>query len=200
MDHGAWHDRGPFVLHELVPAELCDQLLDAFWAAESRPRSYQGVVDASQRKCDYAEVPVPLAIQVTAVVAEHVDELFGVRSEPVARQPLLIYRYRLGIGFVTHHDEVTDVEVERSCHNGQPVIGGDLTTILFLNDPREYVGGALYFEAPPLELRPSRGTVVTFPATRQFMHGVRPIEQGERYTLLGRRTVVAVRTPSPTPW
>jgi PKHD-type hydroxylase len=130
MGHGAWHDRGPFVLHELVPAELCDQLLDAFRAAEARPRSYQGVVDASQRRCDYAEVPAPLASQVNAVVAEQIGELFGVKSEPVAAQPLLVYRYSLGIGFVTHHDEVTDVEVARSCHNGQPVIGGDLTTIL----------------------------------------------------------------------
>jgi PKHD-type hydroxylase len=198
MDHGAWQERGPFVLHELVPAELCNRLLDAFRAAEARPRSYQGVIDASQRKCDYAEAPGQLASQVNAVVAEQIGELFGVESEPVAAQPLLVYRYRQGIGFVTHHDEVTDVELSRSCHNGQPVIGGDLTTILFLNDPREYVGGALYFEAPPLELRPSRGTVVTFPATRQFMHGVRPIEQGERYTLLARRTVVGALATTPS--
>jgi PKHD-type hydroxylase len=134
-----------------------------------------------------------MAETVAKLVTDRVDEYFGVESTPVVGQPQLIYRYGQGVGFVTHHDEVTEVELERAAANGQPVIGGDLTTVLFLNPPAAYSGGALYFEDPRLELRPPRGSLVAFPATRQYMHGVRPIEQGERFTLLVRHSVLSNR-------
>jgi len=69
--------------------------------------------------------------------------------------------------------------------------------VLFLNDPDEYSGGALYFEEPSLELRPAQGALVAFPATRDFMHGVRKIEHGERYTALARRSVVSTAQSDP---
>ncbi|WP_367115176.1 2OG-Fe(II) oxygenase [Actinophytocola sp.] len=59
--------------------------------------------------------------------------------------------------------------------------------MLFLNDPDQYEGGELYFVRPvDLELRPPSGTLVSFPATRDYLHGVRPIGDEERYTLLVR--------------
>ncbi|MEY9846115.1 putative 2-oxoglutarate/Fe(II)-dependent dioxygenase YbiX [Streptacidiphilus sp. BW17] len=125
----------------------------------------------------------------TAAVTPLIDAFFGVDTYPVPGRPTLIYRYGEGVGFVTHHDEVTEVALERAATNGQPVIGGDLTTVLFLSGPDEYGGGALYFEAPPLDLRPAKGALVAFPATRHFLHSVRPITAGSRYTLLARRDV-----------
>lgn len=195
MEDAPWFTRGPLVVENVLPEQLCDDLLSHFRSAEARPRSYQGVVDQSQRNCAYVEVPDELADVILKLVADHVDDYFGIESAPIDGQPQLIYRYGIGVGFVTHHDEVTDVELKRAEHNGQPVIGGNLTTLLFLNNPGEYEGGALHFEQPPLELRPPRGTLVAFPATRDFMHGVTPIECGERFSLLARRSVVSAVMP-----
>lgn len=185
-----WHRRGPVVVENVLSDELCDELLRHFKSNEERPRSYQGIVDESQRKCSFVDVSDTLADLVTEAVNPHVYGFFGVESRPMPGQSQLIYRYGQGIGFVTHHDEVTDIERRRAKDNGQPVIGGDLTTVLFLNHPDEYGGGSLYFESPAVELRPQRGALVAFPATRDFMHGVRKIERGERYTLLARRAVL----------
>ncbi|MBP2322644.1 PKHD-type hydroxylase [Kibdelosporangium banguiense] len=190
--------RGPLVVENVLPEQLRDDLLSYFRSTESLPRSYQGVVDQSQRNCAFVEVPAELADVVLKLVADRVDEYFGIESAPIDGQPQLIYRYGIGVGFVTHHDEVTEVELERAESNGQPVIGGDLTTLLFLNGPDAYEGGALYFEQPPLELRPPQGTLVAFPATRDFMHGVKQIDRGERFSLLARRSVVRVVAPLQT--
>jgi PKHD-type hydroxylase len=198
MERTPWHMRGPLVIEDVLSEQLCDDLLHSFRSSEAQPRSYQGVVDQSLRNCAFAEVPGDLADMVLKLVAHHVDGYFGIESAPITSQPQLIYRYGEGVGFVTHHDEVTKVERERAEHNGQPVIGGDLTTVLSLNGPDEYTGGALYFEQPPLELRPPKGTLVAFPATRDFMHGVNPIERGERFSLLARRSFFRAVATSPS--
>ncbi|MCC9311931.1 2OG-Fe(II) oxygenase [Kitasatospora sp. RB6PN24] len=189
MTSTSWNTLGPLTVDNALPAVLCEELLRHFEHSAQRPRSYQGMVDQSMRNCEYGEVPEALANLVTAAVTPHVDAFFGVATYPVPGQPTLIYRYGPGVGFVTHHDEVTAQELERAATNGQPVIGGDLTTVLFLSGPYEYAGGALYFEEPPLDLRPAKGALVAFPATRAFMHGVRPITAGARYTVLARRFV-----------
>lgn len=190
MDQHSWKTRRPLVVKEIVPDALCDEVLRHFKESPQLPRSYQGVVDESLRKCDFTVVPEPVADRVTQHIESVVRDHFGVESTPVDGQPVLIYRYGEGVGFVPHHDEVTEAEIERSKSNGQPVIGGDLTTVVFLNAADEYGGGSLYFDEPvSLDLRPPRGTLVAFPATRAFVHGVRPITFGERYTLLARRSV-----------
>lgn len=177
----------PLVVESLIDQDLCLKLLRIFAAQTPVPRSYQGMVDRNVRNCDYVTVPNALASAVNVRIAEQVDQHYNTTIQPVPDQPTLIYRYGKGVGFDLHHDEVTDVEVARAQENGQPVIGGDITAVLFLNDPDQYFGGELYFQLPvDFEVRPPAGTLVSFPATREYLHGVRPIQDGERYTLLAR--------------
>lgn len=148
MIQTTWNKRGPLTADGVLPDILCRELLRHFENSAQRSRSYQGIVDEKLRKCDFVEVPEQLANRVSAAVTPHIDGFFGVETYPVPGQPVLIYRYGTGVGFVTHHDEVTEIERERAATNGQPIIGGDLTTVLFLSGPGEYGGGALYFEEP----------------------------------------------------
>ena len=53
--------------------------------------------------------------------------------------------------------------------------------VLYLND--EYAGGEIYFPQHNIELRPTPGTIVWFPGTSDFLHGVKPIQSGERITI-----------------
>lgn len=177
----------PLVVENLVDQDLCRELLHSFATQIPEPRSYQGAVDRNVRNCDYVKVPDALANTVSSRIAEQIDQYYNTAIRPMLDQPMLIYRYGKGVGFDVHHDQVTEIEATRAQENGQPVIGGDITAVLFLNDPDQYVGGELYFQHPvELEVRPPAGTLVSFPATTDYLHGVRPIRAGERYTLLVR--------------
>ena len=76
-------------------------------------------------------------------------------------------------------------EVELKAHTDQdtdPSIR--YATIIYLND--DYAGGELFFSEKNLELRPKPGTLVVFPGTKEFNHGVRHVESGPiRYVIVG---------------
>lgn len=54
--------------------------------------------------------------------------------------------------------------------------------ILYLNE--EYDGGELYFVQHGIEIAPKTGTVVVFDPNSEYLHGVKMIKSGLRYTLL----------------
>lgn len=53
--------------------------------------------------------------------------------------------------------------------------------VLYLND--DYEGGEIYFPNQNIELKPAPNTLVFFPGSLEFLHGVKPITNGSRYTL-----------------
>lgn len=53
--------------------------------------------------------------------------------------------------------------------------------VFYLND--NYEGGEIYFPNQSLSLKPKPNTLVFFPGTLEFLHGVNPITKGIRYTL-----------------
>ncbi|WP_181785318.1 2OG-Fe(II) oxygenase [Streptomyces phytophilus] len=189
-----WRTAAPLVAKAGIDAELCTDLIRYASTAAHSPRTYQGVLDESQRKSDYTEIPGPLEERLFSQVEPVMEQHFGVRVQRIPAQQCVAYRYGEGVGFVAHHDEVTDIEREHARTNGQPVVGGDITVVTWLSGPDEYQGGALFFQEPPIDLRPPRGSVVAFPATRDHVHGVRPITAGLRTTVILR---VAVADGSP---
>ncbi|MBB1259392.1 2OG-Fe(II) oxygenase [Streptomyces alkaliterrae] len=182
----AWRTAPPMITEYGIDSRLCDDLSRHLEAAVHRPRTYQGRLDERLRKSEYAEISDDLERwlfqQVKPVLRHH----FGTPVRRIPTQRSIAYRYGPGVGFVAHHDEVTEIERERARTTGQPVVGGDITVVTWLSGPESYEGGALFFENPALELRPARGAVVAFPATRAYVHGVRPIESGVRTTVITR--------------
>lgn len=57
----------------------------------------------------------------------------------------------------------------------------DYASVTYLNS--EYEGGLIYFPKHNLELKPVPGTMVTFPGTSEYLHGVSKVESGIRYTM-----------------
>jgi hypothetical protein len=53
--------------------------------------------------------------------------------------------------------------------------------IYYLND--DYEGGEIYFPNQNIELKPKPNTLIFFPGTLEFLHGVKPVTNGVRYTL-----------------
>jgi hypothetical protein len=57
----------------------------------------------------------------------------------------------------------------------------DIGSIIYLNN--EYEGGEIYFPQHDIEIRPVAGNAFAFPGDEHYMHGVRKITSGCRYTL-----------------
>ena len=53
--------------------------------------------------------------------------------------------------------------------------------VFYLND--NYEGGEIYFPNQNIEIKPKPNTLVFFPGTMEYLHGVKPITNGIRYTL-----------------
>ena len=58
----------------------------------------------------------------------------------------------------------------------------DLSVVYFLND--EFEGGELIFPALGLLIKPRAGTLVCFPSTHEYLHGVSPVTAGQRLSLV----------------
>ena len=54
-------------------------------------------------------------------------------------------------------------------------------SVIYLND--DYGGGAIHFPELGIELRPPPRTLLVFPGTLDYLHGVRPVTHGMRHTL-----------------
>jgi predicted 2-oxoglutarate/Fe(II)-dependent dioxygenase YbiX len=56
----------------------------------------------------------------------------------------------------------------------------DIATLVYLNN--DYSGGEIYFPGYDISIKPDAGDLVCFPDTPDFIHGVKPITEGIRYT------------------
>ena len=54
--------------------------------------------------------------------------------------------------------------------------------ILYLND--SYEGGAIYFPQYNIDIHPGAGSLVVFEGSHEYLHGVREITNGDRFTIL----------------
>ena len=57
----------------------------------------------------------------------------------------------------------------------------DIATLVYLND--EYQGGDIYFPKYEMSFKPEPGDLLCFPDNPDFVHGVKPIIKGTRFTL-----------------
>jgi hypothetical protein len=84
---------------------------------------------------------------------------------------ITLQRMQEGVELKAHTDQHTDPSIKYA-------------TILYLND--DYVAGELFFSNKGLELKPKPGTLVFFPGTDEFNHGVRHVGKGPiRYVVVG---------------
>jgi hypothetical protein len=85
--------------------------------------------------------------------------------EPYDESKTHVARFIEGFGMHEHYD------VNRP---------NDIATLIYLND--NYEGGEIYFPAYDVCIKPQAGDLVCFPDNEKFVHGVKPILSGTRYT------------------
>lgn len=63
----------------------------------------------------------------------------------------------------------------------------DLSMVLYLND--DFQGGDFVFPDLKIRIRPEPGLLVCFPSNRFYRHGVEPVTQGQRFSMVTWMTV-----------
>lgn len=82
-----------------------------------------------------------------------------------------LQRMYSGVKLHAHTDQDTDPSIVYA-------------SILYLND--DYTGGELFFDNLDLTLKPKPGTLLLFPGSKKFHHGVKPVGDGPvRYVVVG---------------
>jgi hypothetical protein len=82
---------------------------------------------------------------------------------------LVVHRQYEGAELKAHFDQYSDKLIEYA-------------GVLYIND--DYTDGQLFFSKLGLELRPEPGTLMIFPGTEEYEHGVHPVGPGPvRYNL-----------------
>jgi hypothetical protein len=76
---------------------------------------------------------------------------------------LVIHRLYEGADLKSHYDQYSDKLIEYAA-------------ILYMND--DYTGGELFFPKLDLQIRPEPGTLMIFPGTEEYEHGVHPVGPG----------------------
>ncbi len=85
--------------------------------------------------------------------------------EPYDESKIHLARFEEGYGMHEHFDSTKP---------------NDIATLIYINE--DYDGGHIYFPELNIYVKPQEGDLICFPDTPDFVHGVKPIKEGIRYT------------------
>lgn len=102
-------------------------------------------------------------------LAERVSKFFNKDCGFEFRSFGTLQRMYEGTELKSHHDDKADIRHVWAC-------------VAYIND--DYNGGELYFTNKNIEIVPPKGSLMLFPATEEYEHGVRTVKDGPiRYVL-----------------
>lgn len=115
-----------------------------------------------------------LLLDIRKRIKSHIVEIREL-DVPLYADTLQIVRWLPG------NEQLPHADAEHPDGSPHPYPWRAYASILYLN--QDYEGGSIYFPQHNLDLRPKPGTMVTFPGTTEYMHGVNRIISGERYSV-----------------
>jgi predicted 2-oxoglutarate/Fe(II)-dependent dioxygenase YbiX len=98
------------------------------------------------------------------------------------REPSQILHYGVGGHYIPHVDAETLYKDDIGLDLWEKTLDRDLSVVYFLN--HDFTGGELFFPELELLIAPEAGTLVCFPSDHNYVHGVKPVTEGHRYTVV----------------
>ena len=185
-----------FLASHVQQAQLADSLTDSLVAnLEDEAPDDEWVVNRKVR--DTQQVPVPGVIAeklrdiADAIVTAFIDPFYQVEVRD--REPAQILHYGVGGHYIPHVDAETLYKDDIGLDMWEKTLDRDLSVVYFLND--DFTGGELFFPQLDLAVAPEAGTLVCFPSDHNYVHGVRPVTSGHRYTVVTWMRVKGMPTP-----
>ena len=105
-----------------------------------------------------------------------IDNFFNVKTKPTGA---CIVKWPVGSRQEPHADKEMHEGPDVGKPNAFPWY--DIGTVFYLND--DYEGGELYFPELDWNFKPKADTLLMFPSTSRYIHGVNKVTKGTRYTV-----------------
>lgn len=170
----------PLIKENYIQPEICDDIVDY---VKSNPSLY----DNDDRSYEYWDGRVLDYKNISDIkIRSHVRYIcrvvfMGVNSLSLVPDALVpdtvdIVRWSKGDKLDPPHYDV--------CHpDGSPnyTPWRHMTAMVYLNE--DYENGQIFFPEFNLEYKPKKGAAVVFPSDINYLHGVREITEGTRYTI-----------------
>jgi predicted 2-oxoglutarate/Fe(II)-dependent dioxygenase YbiX len=164
-------------------AKMQDSLVSNF-ADDAPEDAVEWVVKKEIRDTQELQLPDDVRARLRSIddasIAQFIDPYFGV--EVSDREPSQILHYGTGGHYIPHVDAETLYKDEDGRDFWEKTLERDLSIVYFLNDG--YVGGELVFPELDLSVKPEPGTLICFPSDHNYIHGVKPVTAGRRYTIV----------------
>jgi hypothetical protein len=113
--------------------------------------------------------------EVLAIIRAAMQEAYDLKQE-IYPDDFALVRWRDG----DHQDPHADSENPAGI-DPHPFPWRSYGAVIYLNDA--YEGGQIHFPTRNLILKPEPKTLVFFPGTLEYVHGVKPVTAGTRFTL-----------------
>ena len=117
---------------------------------------------------------ISLRTRIIERLTEALNEQFG-PVPPLYSDVLNFARWLQGYQLMPHAD------AQNPGNQPHPFPWRNFAAVIYLNE--DYDGGEIYFPELGIELRPTAGTLVLFPGTLKYLHGVRMVTGGMRHTI-----------------
>jgi hypothetical protein len=135
------------------------------WDIDNQPHVWTNRVSDPDKLFEHANQAYALIEEIQLRFMDEVTKFYNVKVEDPRPS---IARWFVGNSQEPHADKTHYPDY-------------DIGSVIYLNN--EYEGGEIYFPQHNIELRPVAGNAIAFPGDEYYMHGVREIVSGFRYTL-----------------
>ncbi|MDY6945309.1 MAG: 2OG-Fe(II) oxygenase [Pseudomonadota bacterium] len=164
-------------------AALSDSLVSDF-EHDTQAGEVEWVINKKIRDTQQVRLTKAMEKRLRAVddrsIASFINPFYQV--EVADREPSQILHYGVGGHYIPHVDAETLYQDDSGLELWEKTLERDLSVVYFIND--DFSGGELFFPALDLVIEPEAGTLVCFPSDHNYIHGVRPVTSGHRYTIV----------------
>lgn len=174
-------------------AEMTDSLVSNF--AEDAPEdSVEWVVNKDVRDTQEVELPEEVRTRLRRIddsnISQFIEPYYGV--EVCEREPSQILHYGTGGHYIPHVDAETLYRDDDERDFWEKTLERDLSIVYFLND--DFLGGELVFPDLDLTIAAESGTLVCFPSDHNYIHSVKSVVSGKRFTIVTWLRVAGIPT------
>jgi predicted 2-oxoglutarate/Fe(II)-dependent dioxygenase YbiX len=164
-------------------AQLTDSLLSNFEGPVGVDAA-EWVVNTKIRNTQQVHLPRPIAKKLDSIADANVLAFINGFYQVAVRdrEPWQLLHYGVGGHYIPHVDAETLYKDDAGLELWEKTLDRDLSLVYFLND--DFAGGELVFPDLDLVIEPEPGTLVCFPSDHHYVHEVKPVRSGHRYTVV----------------
>lgn len=175
-------------------ASMADSAVSNF-EDDAAGEAVEWVINKQIRDTQHVKLTKAIERKLRAIDDQSIASFIGpfYEVEVRDREPSQILHYGIGGHYIPHVDAETLYKDDTGLELWEKTLDRDLSVVYFIND--DFSGGELFFPALDLVIEPEAGTLVCFPSDHNYIHGVRPVTAGQRYTVVTWMRVAGMPAP-----